>query len=394
MPVDRLDFDNLSEADLTELVAGQFPEGLRIEYKRELYGNSDSERREFLKDVSAFANAFGGHLVLGIEEQNGLPIAIPGITNINPDDIVLRLEQLIRTGLEPGIQDIRVRAIRLASGAFCFVLRVPRSWYPPHRVNAQNSNRFWIRSSGGAHEASIEELRTLFTLGFNAFDRVRKVRDERPTEILSGRGSRPLQGGGRLILHIVPLAAVSTSWQVDLELVYKNHQAFRPMCSMGMSPRFNFEGFVNEHGSRNVGYTQIFRNGVLEATWASCVHDRGGRRAIPGIALERYVFEVLPDYIRGLRDIGTPPPLVVMFTLEGVEGATYMVRQYHSRDPEPVIERSLLCLPECVINEYGTQADYHRAVKPVFDALWNTAGYSSAQSFSAEGQWIGDQQRS
>jgi hypothetical protein len=57
MSVDRLDFENLSEDDVAELVAGQVPEGLRIEYKRELYGNSDSERREFLKDVSAFANA-------------------------------------------------------------------------------------------------------------------------------------------------------------------------------------------------------------------------------------------------------------------------------------------------------------------------------------------------
>jgi len=42
LPIDRLDFDNLSENDLTELIVGQVPEGLRIDYKRDLCGNSDA----------------------------------------------------------------------------------------------------------------------------------------------------------------------------------------------------------------------------------------------------------------------------------------------------------------------------------------------------------------
>ena len=63
MPIDRLDFDDLSEADLAELITTQVPEGLRIEYKRDLYGNADKDKRKALKDISAFANAFGGHLI-------------------------------------------------------------------------------------------------------------------------------------------------------------------------------------------------------------------------------------------------------------------------------------------------------------------------------------------
>ena len=107
MSIERLDFDNLTEDDLNELFTGQVPEGLGIDYKRDLYGNADSDKRELLKDVSGFANAFDGHLIIGIEEQNGIPTAIPGILNVNPDDIILRLEQSIRTGLEPRIQGVR-----------------------------------------------------------------------------------------------------------------------------------------------------------------------------------------------------------------------------------------------------------------------------------------------
>ena len=49
MPIDRLDFDNISESDLTELMVGQVPEGLRIDYKRDLYGNSDADTPAVLK---------------------------------------------------------------------------------------------------------------------------------------------------------------------------------------------------------------------------------------------------------------------------------------------------------------------------------------------------------
>lgn len=392
MPIDRLDFDNMSEADLDELITIQVPEGLRIDYKQALYDNTDAEKREALKDISAFANAFGGHLIIGIEERNGLPIAIPGVANINPDEVMLRLEQLALSGIEPRIQGIRMRAIPLATGAFCFVLRVPRSWYPPHRVSAQNSNRFWIRNSSGIHEASIEELRTLFTLAFSALDRIRQFRQERVEDILALRGRRPLQGNGRLILHIVPLAAVSSSWQVDLAIVHQNHQVFRPIGTMGMSPRFNFEGFINERGGdTNFGYTQIFRNGILEATKTSIISEHEGVRRVPIVALERQIFEVLPGYLQGLRNIAIPPPVVVMITLEGVKGAIYAVGNQLWEDTPPAIERPILFLPECIINEYGTEIDYHRAMKPAFDALWNAADYPSAKTFSEDGQWIGNQ---
>lgn len=392
MTIDRLDFDNLAESDLCELLAGQVPEGLRIDYKRDLYGNTDAEKREALKDVSGFANAFGGHLIVGVEEQNGLPVAIPGVANVNPDDVILRLEQLVLSGLDPRIQGLRIRAVPLANRTHCFVLRIPRSWYPPHRVSAQNSNRFWIRNSGGAHEASVEELRTLFTLGADALYRVHQFRDVRVRELISAKSARPLQADGRLILHIVPLAAVTSSLQVDLSAAYQLQRMFRPIGSMGFSPRFNFDGFVNERGGEhNFGCTQVFRNGALEATKAAIVkkHPQIGG-CIFGREFEKQIFEVLTGYINGLRDLTVPPPLVILFTLQGVQGVQYRV-QLPSMfdDPEPAIERDILHLPECLVNEYGPDVDYHRSVKPAFDALWNTAGLASAQTFSPTGAWVG-----
>ena len=66
MSLGRLNFDQISEPDLQSLKDTGVPEGISIEYKRELYSGSDAGVKEFLKDVSAFANTSGGHLIIEI----------------------------------------------------------------------------------------------------------------------------------------------------------------------------------------------------------------------------------------------------------------------------------------------------------------------------------------
>ena len=227
MSLTRVDFDAICEADLAELVDGQVPEGLHLDYKRDSYGTSDSDKRELLKDVSAFANANGGHIIVGIDEAKGYASQLCGIEPANIDVEVSRLDQIIRTGIEPRIPGIRVRAVPLASQSHAVVVRVPRSWQLPHRVCAQKWNKFWIRNSAGSHEAGMEELRHLFTLSASAMDRARAFRAERMELITSGKGSRPLAGNGRFILHIIPLSAVSSTATIDAKRIYANHAASR-----------------------------------------------------------------------------------------------------------------------------------------------------------------------
>ena len=66
MSIARTNFDEVSEADLNDLIVADVPEGLAIEYKRDPYGFSDADKKEALKDITSFANAAGGHLVIGM----------------------------------------------------------------------------------------------------------------------------------------------------------------------------------------------------------------------------------------------------------------------------------------------------------------------------------------
>lgn len=63
-----------------------------------------------------------------------------------------------------------------------------------------------------------------------------------------------------------------------------------------------------------------------------------------------------------------------MITLQGVRGARLGVYPA-PLDAPPPINRSVLELPEIVIERYGTEVEYQQATRPAFDALWNTAGF-------------------
>src|SRR4051794_40693888 len=176
MSLSRANFDDIAEGDLNDQIQTGVPEGIYLDYKRDAYGTMDADKREFLKDISSFANTSGGHLVIGIDEAGGVPTAITPLS-VNPDDELQRLENLARDGLEPRISGLRMKAVPV-SGGCAIVLRIPKSWNPLHRVRAQNVNRIYGRNSAGTYEFSIDELRAVFTTAASALDRIKAFRFE------------------------------------------------------------------------------------------------------------------------------------------------------------------------------------------------------------------------
>ena len=103
MSLSNKPLEAICEDDLQALIENQVAEGKMIEYKESLPGASTNDKKEFLADVSSFANASGGHLVFGMKEAGGLPKELCGLQLTDVDDAILRLENLMRDGLEPRI---------------------------------------------------------------------------------------------------------------------------------------------------------------------------------------------------------------------------------------------------------------------------------------------------
>src|SRR5689334_23463213 len=85
-----------------------------LDFKSAPVGGSPDDRREFLADVSAFANASGGDIVFGVTTADGAAAATPGIELANADDEKLRLGEMIRSGLEPRLTTFDLEWVPLA----------------------------------------------------------------------------------------------------------------------------------------------------------------------------------------------------------------------------------------------------------------------------------------
>ncbi len=349
----HLPLDKITEQHLRDLIETGARESLYIDYKRETYARDDAARKEFLADICSFANAVGGDIVIGMAENAGVPSEITPFTG-DANQERLRREGMARDGIEPRIIGLAVHLVPV-SGGVVFVIRVPKSDYPPHRVKFQGSNRFYARSSGGKNEPDIGELRNLFLAAPHLAERIRAFRRERIARIAAGETPVALSGEtpGRAVLHVVPYSAFGGSDPYLIRKLEKNWQFFPPFAREWPTHHaVNFDGFVtlsnySEDAPEHASYCQIFRNGALET-----VKYINSEEVHSGNAFNSFKAGILTsvaDLTKALAHCDVAPPYVVMFSLLNMPRATShgpAALQNSGRDQYHFIEAQFDTAPE------------------------------------------------
>jgi hypothetical protein len=339
-----------------------------------------------LKDVSSFANAGGGDLVYGIKEQEGRAVEICGLGEINPDQTKLRLGSTIRDGIAPRIPGIQTRIFALSSGKLVLIVRVPQSWAAPHIVTFQNLSRFFSRTSNGAYQLDVFELRAAFLAAEAVPDRIRAFRAERLARIVAGQTPIFMKACPTITLHVVPYSALRAGAAVDLAKNQDLHGKL-PQLWDGSNCRINFDGLLNYS---DVGYVQLFRNGAIESVDQRLLRppskapiSEQERKLFPYLAFERSVIRSISAYLGALGYIDCQPPVAIMLSLLQVEGL------YIS--PEvggfigTTVDRPDLLVPEILVTDMTS--DPGRFLRPTFDAIWNACGYVGSPSYDKDGTW-------
>src|SRR5262245_39896332 len=176
----------INEADIENLRTNKVAEQKLIDYKMTLPGGSDGDIKEFLYDVSSFANASGGDIVYGVKEAAGVPTEICGLPLGNADAEILRLESIIQSGLDPRIPGVNSRDVPLSTGKYVIVIRIPKSWAAPHMVKFKQSSKFYSRTSKGKYQLDVAELRAAFVLSESVAERIKNFRASRLGNVVSG----------------------------------------------------------------------------------------------------------------------------------------------------------------------------------------------------------------
>ena len=386
------EIDKITEQDLQELIDNSVAEGKTMEYKQALPENSDSGKKEFLADISSFANASGGDMIFGITENRdtGMPKELKGIDIENDDKEIIRIENIIRDGLEPRISLITIMPIVLSNSKSVLIIRIPKSWLSPHRIIFKGSDKFYSRSSKGKYPLDVGELRTAFNLSETVSERIRKFREERIARIYANETPVPFYDNAKMVLHLLPLSSFSTSQQYDIEKIYSKRVKMSPINSSGGNSRYTLEGVLNYEDSQEGkvrSYVQFYRNGIIEAVEGYMLRPcEENKFFIPSIAYEKELITGLSIYLKIMQEMKIEPPIFVFLSLVGVKDYYMAVNRYRfGSDGGNSINRDVLVLPEIVIENYDGKAQ--DILRPCFNTVWNTCGFSKSLNYNKAGEW-------
>lgn len=210
--------DQITEADLLTLVQAGEAESKVIEYKETLPGNADSDKKEFLYDVSSFANAAGGTLVYGMKAKDGVPVELTGLVGLNSDAEKLRLQAIIQSGLQPRIPTAEIEAATLANGNKVLLIKIQRSWFSPHMVTFKGGSKFYSRHSNGKYQLDVAELRSAFLASETVSEKLAAFRTDRLSKILNDEIPVRIKESAKIIFHLLPLSSFSSGYSVDLKV--------------------------------------------------------------------------------------------------------------------------------------------------------------------------------
>ena len=171
--------EQISIDDVESLITNNVPENEQIEFKRDLPSegrNLDSwyndkmqvgkyAKNKILEESVAFANAFGGAVILGIEETDAKP---PAAARIYPiprcADLAERLKLIFRDCVEPELPNVEIFAVQTNGENGVVILRTGRSFRAPHRVKPTGVCP--IRRSDRCEKLNMREIQDL-TLNLN-----------------------------------------------------------------------------------------------------------------------------------------------------------------------------------------------------------------------------------
>lgn len=302
---------DLEESDLLALIAREEPERKTLEYKRDLPGRTDREKREFLADVCSFANASGGFLIYGMEEGEGEPVGLRGIAGKDADAEISRLQNSVRDAIAPRIPGPEIRRVSLSSGNWVLVVEIRKSWASPHMVKYKGASRFYARNSNGKYQMDVGEIRRAFAVSETLSDKLRSFRFDRLANIEAGETPVALPNEPKIVVQVVPIAAFQAATAIDLQATRRSKQ-WDALLPLGAShTRFNFDGILayqtavhqTAYGYAEQGptlrYLQLLRSGIVETVDASILHRHSaGELYIQWVSLEDWVIPLVDRTLR------------------------------------------------------------------------------------------------
>jgi len=292
---------------LNTLIAAKAAENQFLDYKERI----PSEGKDFIADVTSFANTHGGCIVFGVSEKGGEPCACPGVQVEDRDAEVRRLSAIISSQTDPPLRGFKFDWVPFDEKTLMLVLRIPQSGGAPHMI-VKGTPKFYSRGPAANIPMSSFDLRNAFSSQGLSAGKFRAFVAERCQEILSPEDIIPLYGDGHAAFHIMPVSATSRPLDTDAASLRKATRDLRAPFGLGANYHMFIDGIAITSlvglggGTRSQSHTILFRQGSIEIA-APCLLAQGGRKTLdPGFLFN--ISESVDSYVRAANEIGAFGP--------------------------------------------------------------------------------------
>lgn len=359
--------NEITETDLSALVESKRAEGKRMDYKLALPGGNDKDSKEFLADVTSFANTDGGDLIIGIRDDDGIAAEIVGIASHGLDNTITAIENRVRDGVEPRLPSFHLHPIHLANGNVVLVLRIGASLVAPHRVSFRSESRFSARNSRGKYPMDTGEIR----LAFAATDEMpRKLRDLHREAIAAADGTDfPVRMGGNpfIVLTVAPLGVLRSQHEIEVT----REVAVLPPGN-GMNPRFivALEGMIVHAQDDAEAWAVTHRKGYIDFAWDIAAQAVEYPNLVPGVLFQRNFVNAANFAAARLIERGMEGPWIVMATIKQVRDYVVAWRRQDGFEART----QAAWRTDAYLGEITADALNRETLAPLLAAFWRVFG--------------------
>ncbi|WP_019190422.1 helix-turn-helix domain-containing protein [Levyella massiliensis] len=347
-------------------------------------GQKESDK--FLKEICAFANTYGGTIVLGIgEDENHNPdkLVDTGVTPELFEEWEKALRNKIATQTIPVLYGIKAEHMTVREKN-CILITVPRSVLKPHAFNSGSRDDIYMRNGNTSSPMRYNDLKHSFLEFDHIMQKIQGYRDERLSFLLNGDLDETLIEMPFLLLHILPEQSLDMSTTVELSKIIYN-SAFHPICTTSYSVySYNSDGLIKvELGRDQSGlssYIQLSLNGFLESLTLRLWNEEK-LYLPPWDDVEESVVKDIYSLCHELNILGLGDVYHIGMTLANAKGKSLPSRAYYNEDALP-INKNLI---KTSFVRVDINKDFAASILPIFTKLSQTMGLSHSTLFEQDG---------
>ena len=390
--------ENINISDLQQLIDNGVGEGKTLEYKSELNFKTADERKEFLADVSSFANCIGGDLIFGISEnkenkKTNLSFELTGIEIENEDIFKNMLESCIRDSVEPRITDIQYNIINLDNSLKILILRIPASPFSPHRVTFKDSDKFYTRNSSGKYKMDVNELRSAFNHSQELADKIEQYKIDRLANASANRYGWLDDGFPILAYLAIPTSAIlrNNIYSIN-ELENAITKSEISAFNISSNRQITVDGIRLKNAANKIcksasyswtAYGHCSNTGIIELyTTHSFFYEN--EKIMKPVEIIVDIYNTSRSILEYYRELGVTTPINISCAI--INGQGFKIPDYfnHNRIVGEV-DRELI-ITNSVVEGLSISADDFTKIifdlaKNILDQLWNASGYESCHLY-------------